>query len=140
MKTTFIVLLSGLLLCGCSKKQATNDYPNDSWAFVGYARPDSALESWTWALSRDDTKVMLQSLTPEAQKAYEKLLAGQTDAQRAEAAKAAARIPGYTIQKREVIADDDVIITMSITGTSEVMKMEFKKIGNDWKLVGPKSS
>ncbi len=140
MKATLIVLLSGLLLCGCSKKQAANDYPKESWAFAGYVSPDSALESWTWALSRDDKTVMMQSLTPEARQAYEKVLAGQTDAQKAEAAKAAARIPGYTIQKREVIADDDVIITMSITGTSEVMKIEFKKIGNDWKLAGPRSS
>ena len=94
MKTIFIVLLSGLLLCGCSKRQATNDYPKDSWAFVGHASPDSALESWTLALSKDDKTVMLQSLTPEGKKAYEKLLASQTDAQRADAAKAAARIPG----------------------------------------------
>lgn len=140
MKTTFIVLLSGLLLYGCSKKQATNNYPKESWASVGYASPDAALESWTLALSKNDTNAMMQSLTPEARQAYERLLAGQTDAQRAEAAKAAARIPGYTIQKREFIAGDDVIITMSITGTSEVMKMEFKKTGNDWKLVWPKSS
>ena len=140
MKTTFIVLLSGLLLCGCSKKQATNNYPKESWAFVGYASPDAALESWTLALSRNDTNAMMQSLTPQGQKAYERILASHTAAQNAESAKAAAGIPGYTIQKREFIADDDVIITMSITGTSEVMKMEFKKIGNDWKLAGPKSS
>ena len=140
MKTTSIIVLSGLLLCGCSKKQATNNYPKESLALVGYASPDAALESWTWALSGNDTNAMMQSLTPQAQKAYEKLLAGKTDAQRAEAAKAAAGIPGYTIQKREVVADDDVIITMSIIGSSEVMKMEFKKIGNDWKLAGPKGS
>ncbi len=84
---------------------------------------------------------MLQSLTPEGKKGYEELLAGQTEAQRADAAKTAARIPGYTILNRETNSDDDVIIsTMQIGGSGQVMKLELKKIGNDWKLAGPKNN
>jgi hypothetical protein len=140
MKTALIILLSGLFLCGCSQKQATNDYPKNSWAFAGYASPDSALESWIWAFSKGDKAVMLQSLTTESQQVWETHLTGETDAQmQAQAAKAMAGVFGYTIQKRKINSDDDVIISLTMNGIGQAMKMELKKIGNDWKVAGPKN-
>ena len=139
MKTTLTILLSGLLLCGCSKKQATNDYPKASWAFAGYASPEAAQESWTWALAKGDKTAMLQSLTPEAQKEWQKMLAGMTDEQmKAQAAQGAAKLPGYTIQKREVVSDDEVVLHITMMGSDQVQKYDMKKIGSEWKLAGPK--
>lgn len=140
MRFMLFIALLDLILCSCSKKQATNDYPKESWVFAGYASPDAALESWTWAMSQGDKAIMLQSLTPEARKEWEKQFAGKTDDEiKADVAKGADRDPGYTIQKRETISDNDVIVSLSMSGSDQVMKMELKKFGNDWKVAGPKS-
>jgi hypothetical protein len=138
MKTTLTILLSGLLLCGCTKKQVTNDYPKASWIFAGYGSPDSALESWTWALSKGDKAVMLQSLTPEAQKESQKTLAGISDDPNVAQAQLGASPPGYRIQRREIVSDDEVVLHVTTTGSNQVQKYDLKKIGTEWKLVGPK--
>ena len=135
MKTTFTILLSGLLLCGCTKKQAENVYPKESFAFAGYTRPDTALESWTWALAKGDRPVMLQSLTPEAQTKWQNLLAGMTDAElKAQAAEGLAKIRGYIVQKREIVSDDEVVLHITMMGSSQVQKYDMKKIGTEWKF------
>ena len=137
MKTLLIIIGLGLASVGFS--QTTNDYPKDALKFAGYASPDSALETWTWAMTKGDKTVMLQSLTPEARKEWEKLLAGKTDEQmKSEAAKGAANLSGYTIQKREVISADEIVVHITRIGSDQVMKMDVKKIGNDWKIAGPK--
>src|SRR6185503_9981007 len=115
MKTLLIIIGLGLASVGFS--QTTNDYPKDALKFAGYASPDSALETWTWAMTKGDKTVMLQSLTPEARKEWEKLLAGKTDEQmKSEAAKGAANLSGYTIQKREVISADEIVVHITRIG------------------------
>jgi hypothetical protein len=134
MRALFTIIISLGLAC-VSFGGTTNDYPKESWAFRGYASPDAALESWTWAMSKGDKAAMLRSLTPEAQKQWEKLLTGKTESQlKAEGAKAPG---GYTIQKREV-SGDKAILHISM-GNGAVMKMELRKMGNDWKVAGPKN-
>src|SRR6516162_7861497 len=110
MKALLIVFIAlGFASAGLS--QNTNDYPKTVWANVGYASPDAALETWTWALSKGDKKVMLQSLTPEAQKEWHEELAGMTDEQiKAKSAKGAAKQSGYTIRQREVVSGEEVIL------------------------------
>jgi hypothetical protein len=140
MKITLIILLSGLVLCGCTKKQATNDYPKASWVFAGYASPDSALESWIWALSKGDKTVMLQSLTPEAQKEGQKKLAVFSDdpnVARAQGLGLDSQL-GYTIRKREIVSNDEVVLHITTGGSKQVRTYDMRKIGSEWKLVaGP---
>ena len=134
-----LTIIIGLGLASVGFSQTTNDYPKDTLKLAGYASPDSAFETWTWAYSKGDKTVMLQSLTPEARKEWEKMLAGKTDEQmKAEADKGATKSAGYTIQKREVISADEVVLHFSPTGRTEVFKMVVKKVGKDWKLAGPK--
>jgi hypothetical protein len=133
MKTLLIIISLGLASAGFS--QTTNDYPKDALKFAGYTSPDAALETWTWAMSRGDKTVMLQTLTPEVRKVWEKMLAGKTDEQmKSEAAEATAKLAGYTIQKREVISADEVVIHFTMIGKKDVAKMDVKKIGGDWKI------
>ena len=137
MKTLLIIIGLGLASVGFS--QTTNDYPKDALKFAGYSSPDAALETWTWAMTKGDKAVMLQTLTPEARPQWEKMLAGKTDEQmKAEAAKGAAKLAGYTIQKREVISADEVVVHFTMIGHDQIMKMDVKKIGDDWKIGGPK--
>ncbi len=118
----------------------TNDYPKDSLAFAGYASPDAALESWTWAMHRGDRSAMLRSLTLEARKQWEKLFDGKTESElKAEAAKGAGEVPkGYTIERREV-SGDKAILHVRI-GNSPAGKMELRKIGDEWKVAGAKNN
>jgi hypothetical protein len=116
------------------KKQAANDYPKGALAFAGYASPDSALESYAWAFSKGDRAAMAQSVTPELQKE----LAGKTDNQIKAAVELEAKQPGYTIQKREVVSDDEVVLHITMIGSDQIVKMVVKKIGNEWKVAGPK--
>lgn len=137
MKTLFTIIGLGLASVGFS--QTTNHYPKDALKLAGYATPDSALETWTWAMTKGDKTVMLQTLTPEARKEWERLLAGKTDEQmKAEAAKGAAKLSGYTIQRREVISDSEVVVHFTMIGSNQVLKMDVRKIGSDWKIGGPK--
>ena len=136
MKTTLTILLSGLLLCGCTKKQEASVYPKASWIFAGYASPESSLESWTWALSRGDKTVMLQSLTPEAQKEEQKRLARFSDdpvIARAQGLGLNSQL-GYTIRKREIVSDDEVVLYISVAASKEVRKYDMRKLGSEWKL------
>ena len=137
MKTLLIVVGLGLASVGFS--QTTNDYPKDALKFAGYASPDAALETWTWAMTRGDKTVMLLTLTPEARTVWEKSWAGKTDEQmKAEVAKGAAKFSGYTIKKREVISDDEIVVHLTLIGSDQIRKLDIRKIGTDWKIAGPK--
>jgi hypothetical protein len=139
MKALFTNIIIGLGFVSVAFSQTTNDFPKASWAFVGYASPDSALESWTWALAKGDKTVMLQSLTPEAQKEWQRELAGMTDDQiKEKSAKGSAKQQGYTIEKREIISDNEVVLDITMIGSDQMQKMDVKKIGSEWKIAGPK--
>ena len=134
-----LTIIIGLASASAGFGQTTNDYPKDALKFAGYASPDLALETWTWAMAKGDKTVMLQSLTPEARKEWENLLSGKTDEQiKAEAARGTAKLQGYTIQKREVISDDEIIVHFSMIGSDQILKMDVRKIGSNWKIAGPK--
>ena len=139
MKNILIIVLSGFALCGCSKKETAKHYPKDTLVFSGYASPDSACESFTWAVSKGDKAVILQSMAPAARDGFEKHLAGKTDAQIKEEITKGMGFPGYTVQKREIISDDEVILDIMVDGADQIQKMDLKKIGSEWKLDDPKS-
>ncbi len=94
MKTLLTAITISLGLASVGFSQTTNDYPKDALKFAGYSSPDSALETWTWAMTKGDKTVMLQTLTPEARPQWEKMLAGKTDEQmKAEAAREQPSLP-----------------------------------------------
>ena len=134
----FIIIGLGLASVGFS--QTTNNYPKDTLKFAGYASPDSALETWTWAMTKGDKVVMLQTMTAEARegKEWAKTLAGATDKQMKSVAAKSASLSGYTIQNRKVISADEVVIYYSMIGHDDVLTMDIKKMGSDWKIAGPK--
>jgi hypothetical protein len=123
-------------------------FPKASWAFVGYASPESSLRSWAYAMSKGDTKAIMASLAPEQLKEYEKLLAGKSDSElaaevsrlSAEAAEELGKVNGYRIIKTEATADA-AVIRVAIDGGpfGEVggMEIRMRKIGNEWKVVSP---
>jgi hypothetical protein len=49
-----------------------NQFPRASWKFAGYATPEAAWQSITWAMSRADITNILNSYVPEVRKAQKK--------------------------------------------------------------------
>ena len=139
MKNTFVILLSCLLLCGCSKQQPLLTCPRANLEFAGYDSPESAFKTWIWAIVNLDRTNMLQSLTPHAQEAWVQMLGEKTDSDlQATAAKNANKEEGFIIYKKKVVSSEDVVLFESMIGNDHVERMEIKKIGNEWKVDGPK--
>ena len=126
---------------------AQTKFPKEAWAFAGYATPEAALQTWTWAMNKGDKQTMLASLNPEARAHWEKLLANQTDAQiAAEATKGSSKLEGYQITGRTSRSDTEVDLAITITTTdgpttrtTEEQKYKLVKMGDDWKMAGQAS-
>ena len=117
-------------------------FPKEAWAFAGYAGPEAALATWTWAMSKGDKNVMLASLVPEAQPEWQKLFEGESDDQIAKQfSRGSDKLAGYSLHSREMISENEAVIALVMDlpngGQSTEMKMKVKKMGEDWKIVGP---
>ena len=126
---------------GTAAGPATADYwPRDSWAFVGYASPDAALQSNVWAGNKGDFKTFLGGITGEAQKMVEKDIEGKSESEvAANVLEETARLKSIRVLNREVQADDTVVLTAQFEAENHTSttKLLMKKIGNDWKISGP---
>jgi len=116
--------------------------PKETWVFAGYADPEAALATWTWAMNKGDKNVMFTSLAPEAQPEWQKLFEGKSDDQIVkEFSSAADKVAGYSLHSRQVISENEAVIAFVMDlpdgsqGTEE--KMRVKKFGEEWKIVGP---
>jgi hypothetical protein len=111
--------------------------PRSSWAFAGYASPESAFQSSVWAISRGDVQTWLASLTPAMQVEVRQRAAGNDakiigeDDQRD-----FARITGYRILHRQVVSKDEVVFEVHAEGLNQTTKVSIQRIGNEWKHAG----
>ena len=111
---------------------AQTKFPKETWAFAGYATPESAMHTWIWAMDKGDKNVMLDSLIPEEQTHWKKMLEGQSMSK--------SPFSAYSFVAKEIISDVEATLTVvsdfpdgKHTGDQ---KMSLKKIGNDWKIAG----
>jgi hypothetical protein len=122
-----------------SSVPTADNWPKDSWTFVGYANPAAALQSSMWAASKGDVKTFLRSLTGDAQKTAESLFAGKSDSELAAGALALfAGVKSVRVISREVRDDGSVVLTTASEEESGTVtrKALLKKVGNEWKLAG----
>ena len=117
---------------------ATADYwPQDSWAFRGFASADAALQSSLWAANNGDLKALLASATGEMQKRMEEDLKGKSETEASiRAMDEVIGIKSIRVVNREVLGDDTVVLTAEFEGRTEsrTQKLVMKKIGNEWKI------
>ena len=121
---------------------AQTNFPKDSWAFSGYATPEAALQSWTWAYSKGDKQKMLGSLSSEVRGDWETRLIGQTDSQLAiDCEKASSNIKGYDILERTNRSDEEVVLTILLSTNdgqqSGEQRYRLVKVESEWKFAGP---
>jgi RNA polymerase sigma factor (sigma-70 family) len=133
--------LRSSLAAGSASKRATQTasaeatLPKESWAFVGYADPESALQSMVWAMTHGDTKTFLASLSPGSpvfKDAQEK-----GDHEMAERNKEIDGVTAFKIINKESVSDNEAVLTVYAFGIDHTAKFKFQRDGSDWKFAGP---
>jgi len=118
-----------------------NDFPRESWAFKGYATPESALVSLVWAAVNSDLEGFLNSLSPEQQSRVRLRWQRQGLSDEAQFRNSISNQFGPTIRIRilnkEILSDSEVILRLQMEGekggTGTVGK-KVQRIGNEWKI------
>ena len=118
-------------------------FPKESWAFVGFADPESTIQSAAWAMSRGDFQSLLASLTPEQQANHQRQFAGKSEQEIATMMannKDYKNMSGYQITNREILSDREMVLSLYQQGRDRTIQMVLKRIGDEWKLDGPQRS
>jgi hypothetical protein len=123
-----------------SKPAATADYwPQDSWAFKGFASADAALQSSLWAANSGDLKTLLASSTGDLRKMIEEDFKDKSEAEASiKAMDEVTGIKSIQVLNREARDDDTVVITAKLEGSTEsqTQKLMLKRIDGEWKVAG----
>jgi RNA polymerase sigma factor (sigma-70 family) len=108
------------------------EFPKESWAFAGYADPESALQSCMWAANKGDVRALLASLAPAGQQR----LAGKPQGQILTAKDQAdyAKMTGYGIVSKQVLSENEVMLEVHAEGLEQTKKIFMQRIGNEWRL------
>jgi hypothetical protein len=110
----------------------TRDYlPKDSWAYVGYADPESALQSTFWAWSSGDPKAVLTSMSPGQRAGW----GFRTDEQiTARLARNMAKAKGFRILDRQVFTNGMAFFTVWEEEMKQKLRFRLKQVGSEWKF------
>jgi RNA polymerase sigma factor (sigma-70 family) len=118
-------------------------FPRETWAFAGYASPESAMQSFAWAALQGDMNTFLNSLSPEGQsrerEKWQKDGSNETQI-RDGLVKEFGKTKAIRIEEKRAISDTEVILSLFIEhekGDSETAKLKVQRIDNEWKMVGP---
>jgi RNA polymerase sigma factor (sigma-70 family) len=126
----------------------TATIPKESWAFVGYATPENALQSVAWAMSKGDAKTFLASLSPETQKSYAQRFEGKTESEIAALlSEEISQLQALRLDRKKVSVGGEVAFILyseerddGTTKTRDEAVMTFKNVGGEWKLHEPNQS
>jgi len=120
----------------------TASIPRESWAFVGYATSENALQSVAWAMSKGDVKTFLASLSPETQNDYAHRFEGKTESEIATLlSEEISQLPALRLDRKKVSGHGTVAFVLyseerddGTTKTRDEAVMTFKNIGGEWRL------
>ena len=112
-----------------------DSHPRASWKFAGYATPQAAFESMTFAVSTGDAKAALSSLVPEISKVQEQEFAKMSETElRDRIIQGAIDTTGFRIIRTDSVADDEVFLTVVTEGKRDHEdKVRLKRIQGEWK-------
>jgi RNA polymerase sigma factor (sigma-70 family) len=120
-----------------TQDKAAQEYvQRDSWAFAGYADPESAFQSAIWAMSTGDAKTFVAGLSPDgqdfkdAQAKSESELAAENKAE-------LQKVTAYKIIDKAIVSDAEVILTVYAQGENATTKFRLQRFGDQWKVAGP---
>jgi len=117
-----------------------NNFPRESWAFVGYADPESAFQSTVWALSNGDVKTAVASMAPAELERMQKKWEGQSEDEiAAQFRREFEKVKGFRVLKKEALSDDEVVLTLYVEGLGPeegTPRMKLQRVGNEWRAAG----
>lgn len=119
---------------GSQAASAEETVPKESWAFVGYAEPESAFQSMVWAMSHGDVKTFLASLSPDAPDLKDSQ--GKSEDEIAAKIKEFGGVTAFKIIDNQPVSADEVILTVYAFGVNESARFRFQRLGSDWKFAG----
>jgi RNA polymerase sigma factor (sigma-70 family) len=109
---------------------------------AGYATPEASVQSMIWAASQGDFKTFLQACTPAQIDRFESKMAGKSEAEISQQAKAWANaLLDYKITQKDVISDNEVHLHIHATPSAEGLHsgkviIVMRKVGDTWKQEG----
>jgi RNA polymerase sigma factor (sigma-70 family) len=117
--------------------------PRETWASAGFATPEAAIRSFCWAKSQGDINTAMTMATPELwQEVENKYFKNKSDSERGKMLiETVKNVKGIGIQKRTVVADDQVVFRMlqlhsdGKDGKSYSI-VTMKRIDGEWKISG----
>jgi hypothetical protein len=120
---------------------ASDPFPRDQWAFMGYATPEATAQSLLWALREGNTNaffVYLSGLDPESRARVEEEARkrGGPAAFAELGAHETGGMAAYRIIKKIVVNDERVLLQVQAGETQPVQTFIMKKIGDEWKMAG----
>jgi hypothetical protein len=109
---------------------ASDIYPRDSWMFAGYDTPENTIQSIIWAVSEGDQDTYAAGVTPE--------LGGQLQSEFEDGSFAndgpleMGDVSGYRIVDRNVLSENQIMITLFMDGPNELMPITLELTPNGW--------
>ena len=117
-----------------------DNFPRESWAFAGYATPESTMQSLAWAALQGDVNTFLNSMSPDRQshQRQEWQKHGNNETQvRDRLTREFGGTKAIRIDGRQLISDNEVIFSMFIereNGGGEKANVKLQRIDNQWKV------
>lgn len=136
------VVIIGLAATAIVIQQKTAHHPpapvvleRDSFVNAGYYSPQATLQTMLWAMIEGDSEAYLACCSPTEKARREKAWGGKTKKELSTKGKAELdSVTGVKILNQTPLTDDQIMLTVSIEGGGKTVRMDFQKIGTDWKL------
>src|SRR5438105_302289 len=112
---------------------ATNDATvtvaaKESWAFQGYADPESAFQSAFWSMNQGDATTLLASLAPEGRES-KKVQSSSEEEYLKKRKEQFDKVTGFKIIDKEVVSSDEAILTVFLDGPKEADRFRLQRLG-----------
>src|SRR5207237_369283 len=97
---------------------------------AGYATPEDTIQSFLWAMHRQDFTNLLQAFTPEASR---RLVEGKVE----EFVERADEFPGMSIAERQQLPDGTLKVKLLMAPNAAAIEVRFQQIAGQWKMEIP---
>jgi RNA polymerase sigma factor (sigma-70 family) len=146
LKTAIVVGAIATVAAGTATvafQQARTGSSSSALRFVGYATPETAMESMIWTARRGDSMEKLaDGITPDQMEQFRSRMAGKSEEEIKQGCKAWANaMAGYKITQKDVISNDEVHLHIHAPPSGDALHsghtvLIMKKFGSTWKFAG----
>jgi RNA polymerase sigma factor (sigma-70 family) len=146
IKTATVLAVVAILAAGTATiavKEFKTGSPPSSFKFMGYATPESAVESMLWTADRGEPlEKLADGITPEQMALFKNKMAGKSEEEIRQGCIAWANsLAGYRITGKDVISDDEVHLHIHAQPSADGLHtghtvLIMKRVDGSWKFAG----